>query len=180
MGLKFSFGAAAGIIAAALSISAPALAQHPLAEVLSRLGQAELTAGDGPSYRAIVAGGAALRPQVAGDGLATMTVPAKAGKKDVRFFSNRHLDALDAALANAPLNGQPAGCYPETGVIFETIIDGAYRYGVECAPGPLAKTVRLERGCPSCGVLPDVPPGGGPAGARAGSRRSYSVGRDRG
>ena len=146
MVLGFRFPAAASIIAAAAVFVTPALAQGQLKDVLARLGQGELTASDGPGYRAIV-GGEVLRLEVAGDGRATLTVTDKTGKKDSRFFSNRQLDALDAALTDAALSGAtPAGCQPEAGIIVETLIEGRYRYGVECAPGPLAKAVQILRG----------------------------------
>ena len=146
MSLKFSFGVAAGMIAAAaLSISAPALAQRPLSAVLSRLGQGELTASDGPSYRAIVGGAEVLRLQVAGDGRATLTAE-KAGKSEVRSLSNRQLDALDAALETAGLNGKVETCKPDAEIVFESIIDGRYAYTVQCDGGPLSKAVAILRG----------------------------------
>ena len=134
----------------ALLLATPAFAQGPLKAFLTGLGQGELVAGDGPSYRAIVNGAEVLRLDVAGDGRATLTTSDKTGKTDSRFFTNRQLDALDAALGQA---GGPseaptiaAGCKPETGIIIETIVEGRYKYAVECGGGPLAKAVEILRG----------------------------------
>jgi hypothetical protein len=135
------------LLGAVLLLATPALAQRPLGEVLSRLGQGELTAGDGPSYRAVVGGSEVFSLQVAGDGRATLTATDKTGKKETRFVSNRQLDALDAALGAAPFGGAaPAQCKPESGIIFETLIDGRYQSAVECGGGPLAKAVEILRG----------------------------------
>jgi hypothetical protein len=138
------------LICVALAIATPALADGPLKDLLARLGQGELTAGDGPSYRAIVSGSEVLRLEVAGDGRATLTATDKAGKKDSRFFSNRQLDALDAALSESGGPSEapavPAACQPDSGIIFETIIEGRYKYAVECGGGPLAKAVQILRG----------------------------------
>jgi hypothetical protein len=138
------------LLCSALLLATPALAASPLKDVLARLGQGELVASDGPSYRAIVGGAEVMRLQVAGDGRATLTMTDKTGKTDSGFFTNRQLDALDAALGEARLNGEtmavPEGCKPETGIIFETLAEGRYRYGVECGGGPLAKAVEILRG----------------------------------
>lgn len=138
------------ILIAALLIATPALAQSPIKDRLVRAGQAELIAGDGPSYRAIVGEGEVLLLTVAGDGRATLTITSKAGKSEGRSVSNRTLDALDAALASAGFNGDAPlitqGCKPGAEIVFETLIDGRYRYGVQCDGDPLAKAVAVMRG----------------------------------
>ena len=135
----------AALICAALMAATPALAQAPLKEILTRLGQGELTASDGPSYRAIVGGSEVLRLQVAGDGRATLTAE-KAGKTEIRSISNRQLDALDAALETAGLNGTVETCKPEAEIVFESIIEGRHAYTVQCDGGALSKAVAILRG----------------------------------
>jgi hypothetical protein len=135
------------LIAAALSLTAaPALAQSPIKDRIAKAGQGELVAGDGPTYRAITGRGEVLLLQVAGDGRATLNT----GKGDPRNVSNRQLDALDAALAQAGYNGDKPlagqGCKSEDQFIFETQIDGHYRYGLGCEGDALAKALAVLRG----------------------------------
>ena len=90
----------------ALLIATPALAQSPVKDRLARAGQAELVAGDGPTYRAVVGSGEVLLLQVAGDGRATLTLTDKSGKAERRSITNQQLDALDAALEASGFNGE--------------------------------------------------------------------------
>jgi hypothetical protein len=135
---------------AALLIAGPALAQSPIRDRLAKAGQGELIAGDGPTYRAIVGDGEVYLLTVAGDGRATLTVTTKAGKSDGRSVSNRQLDALDAALAAAGFNGEAPlmaqGCKAGSEIVFETLIEGRYRYGVQCDTDPLSKAVAVLKG----------------------------------
>jgi hypothetical protein len=137
------------LIAAALLMASPALAQSPIRDRLTKAGQVELVAGDGPTYRAIVGDGEVILLTVAGDGRATLTITSKAGKTEGKSVSNRTLDNLDAALAQAGFNGDTPlmtqGCRPGAEIVFETLIDGRYRYGVQCDTDPLAKAVTLLR-----------------------------------
>jgi len=134
----------------ALLIAAPALAQSPIKDRLSKAGQAELIAGDGPTYRAIVGDGEIYLLTVAGDGRATLTVTSRAGKSEGRSVSNRQLDALDAALGAAGFNGDAPlmaqGCKAGSEIVFETLIEGRYRYGVQCDTDPLARAVAVLKG----------------------------------
>jgi hypothetical protein len=133
-----------------LAVATPALSQSPIRDRLAKLGQSDLVAGDGPTYRAATGAGEVLLLQVAGDGRATLTAQDKTGKADGRAVSNRQLDALDAALADAGFNGErplmAEGCKPGAEIVFETIIDGRYRYAVQCEGGPLDKALALLRG----------------------------------
>ncbi|HET9161732.1 MAG TPA: hypothetical protein VFN88_14065 [Caulobacteraceae bacterium] len=136
------------LIAAALaSLAVPALAQSPIRERLAKAGQGELVAGDGPTYRAITGSGEVLLLQVAGDGRATLRASTKT---DPQSFSNRQLDALDAALAQAGYNAdQPLtaqACKSEAQFIFETNIEGRYRYGLGCEGDALSKALAILRG----------------------------------
>lgn len=132
-----------------LSIAAPAMAQNPLNERLARFAQPNLIAGDGPSYRAMLGAGQVLLLTVGGDGRATLTVTDK-NKSESRSFTNQQLDALDAALSQAGFNTDPpvvaADCKPEAETVFESIIDGRYRYSVRCNDGPLNKAVAILGG----------------------------------
>jgi hypothetical protein len=138
------------LIAAALLLATPALAQSPIRDRLAKAGQAELIAGDGPTYRAIVGEGDILLLTVAGDGRATLTITTKAGKSEGKSVSNRTLDNLDAALTAAGFNGEAPlmaqGCKPGGEIVFETLIEGRYRYGVQCDTDPLSKAVAILRG----------------------------------
>jgi hypothetical protein len=139
------------IAAALLLTAAPALAQSYVKDRLAKLGQPELVAGDGPTYRVVTPADDVLLLTVAGDGRATLTIKDKAGRADSRSFSNRELDALDAALTDAKFLGDVVvateDCKTENQILIQTIIDGRYREAVRCNTDPrIDKVVGTLRG----------------------------------